>query len=193
MLSRVFFAQWLHPESGDWVNQVKQDLFDFKIVCDLDLIKSKSAKAFKHMVRKKAYSYEFNQLMSMKQERSKSKMKLLKYQNLEMQTYLEKFVADEAINIFKFRVKMAKFDGNYHGQHPIKPCPLCFEHEDTQDLSFQCKIVKTEVKQNVKYEEIFQKEVPESLGKVLTQILSIREEQRNSLQPGGPNVHQPSV
>ena len=193
MLSRVFFAQWLHPESGDWVNQVKQDLFDFKIVCDLDLIKSKSAKAFKHMVRKKAYSYEFNQLMSMKQERSKSKMKLLKYQNLEMQTYLEKFVANEAINIFKFRVKMAKFDGNYHGQHPIKPCPLCFEHEDTQDLSFQCKIVKTEVKQNVKYEEIFQEEVPESLGKVLTQILSIREEQRNSLQPGGPNVHQPSV
>lgn len=80
MLSRVFRAQWIHPDKGDWVNQVRQDLSDFKIVCDLESIKSMSSKGFKHMVRKKAFTYEFNQLMAMKEK--KSKMKHLKYQKL---------------------------------------------------------------------------------------------------------------
>ena len=179
MLSRVFRAQWIHPDKGDWVNQVRQDLSDFKIVCDLDSIKSMSAKGFKHMVRKKAFTYEFNQLMAMKEK--KSKMKHLKYQKLEPQTYLEKFVANEAINIFKFRVKMAKFDANFHGQQPIKSCPLCFEHEDTQELSFQCKVIKSKLKHESEYEEIFQKDIPQKLGLLLTDILRIREETNNCL------------
>lgn len=76
---------------------------------------------------------------------------------------------------------MAKFDANFHGQQPIKSCPLCFEHEDTQELSFQCKVIKSKLKHESEYEEIFQKDIPQKLGNLLTDILRIREETNNCL------------
>ena len=64
-------------------------------------------------------------------------MRNLDYQNLEMQKYLEELDFSLARSVFKFRLRMAPFDDNYHGQGPHKPCPLCGNHLDTQSMSFQ--------------------------------------------------------
>ena len=59
MLSKFFYTQWHHSSSkSDWTKQVKQDLINFEVPVELDLIKSKSVNSFKALTKKKAREYE---------------------------------------------------------------------------------------------------------------------------------------
>ena len=42
MLARLFHCQWLESYQFEWTEQVRRDLTDFKIQCDLEVIKTKS-------------------------------------------------------------------------------------------------------------------------------------------------------
>ena len=56
-------------------------------------------------------------LLENKLEKSISKMKNLHYEDLKPQDYLRNLDIKEAKNIFKFRVKMAKFSENYNKKY----------------------------------------------------------------------------
>ena len=44
----------------------------------------------------------------------------------------------EKIMVFKWRVRMENFGGNYRGGKEYIPCPLCNHHDDSQLKSFEC-------------------------------------------------------
>ena len=80
-------SQLNNPVKQDWTEQVKTDLFDFKIGLSFNEMKHKSKKSFKKYVKTKALEFEFESLMLRKQ--SHSKMKDLNYSKLEMQKILK--------------------------------------------------------------------------------------------------------
>ena len=40
MFTQIFYTQWFHPSKGDWTEQVKIDLNDFKLSSDLQKLKT---------------------------------------------------------------------------------------------------------------------------------------------------------
>ena len=103
MIHKFVKAQWDYPIRNDWTNQVREDLLEFGISENLEVIKSKSIISFKKLVKMKASEFEYNKLQKIKS--SHSKMDNLKYSMLEMQDYfnLENCTADMAKLMFKFR------------------------------------------------------------------------------------------
>ena len=68
---------------------------------------------------------------------------------------------------------MAKFGTNYG--ESFKLCPLCKQHEDSQEMCFkQCQEIRTTEVTTCNYEDIFKKP-PTKLAKVLKSIEKIRE------------------
>ena len=47
MLFKFFITQWHSPSKGDWTEQVKKDLQDFKIPISFDYVQQKSKEALK--------------------------------------------------------------------------------------------------------------------------------------------------
>jgi hypothetical protein len=79
--------------------------------------------SFKKLTKKKMMEYELRSLLEMKNKMSKTKMKNLEYKKLELQPYLKKFDSNFASCIFRFRVMMAPFSGNFRGPGPLKSAP----------------------------------------------------------------------
>ena len=92
-------------------------------------------------------------------------MKGLYYEKLELQEYFSNFDVIEARTIFSFRVRMAKFSGNFRGARPPDPCPLCASHLGNQDLSVQCPVIKLKINVKEDYKMIFQQHISKNLGK----------------------------
>ena len=113
MLSRFFHCQWLDEAQLDWTKQVKIDLADFNLQTNLECIRKKSAFGWKNLVKKRAKEFELRSLLEMKVRKNKSKMKNLNYEMLKPQEYLTKLDVREAKEVFRFRVKMSLFSGNY--------------------------------------------------------------------------------
>ena len=173
MLSKFFYAQWEDCTKLDWVEQVKEDLSDFGLPKDLEILESKSEFSMKNLVKKKAKEYELRSLVLLQG----SKMENLVYKKLELQEYLElgNMDANLARTVFRFRVRMAQFSQNFPGQGPPKPCPLCGTHWDTQSMAFQCSKVKEKMQIREKYEDIFKPEVSNELAQVLQTIVEMRQ------------------
>ena len=131
--------------------------------------------SWKNQVKKRIKEYEFKKLMEMKNTKNKSKMKKLTYEKLEIQKYLLDFEIREAKMIFSFRVRMAKFNGNFRGKGPPTPCPLCLSHTDLQELCFDCSVVREKIKWNEQYDDLFQQNIPKQMGKKLLAISRLRE------------------
>ena len=81
----------------------------------------------------------------------------------------------EAKAVFQFRSKMAKFSGNYKGKNPIKMCPLCLSHPDTQEWSFKCLELKKHIKISGNYDDITEGNITKNLAKTTLAILKYRE------------------
>ena len=58
MLYKVFMVQWHYPCKGDWTLQIQQDLIDFDMPTDLEILKNTSKTGFKNKVKKKAQEYK---------------------------------------------------------------------------------------------------------------------------------------
>ena len=184
MVSRFFWAQWLSPCKGDWVNLIKQDLEDLDIPEDLSGLSSYSKFSFKKYVRSKAKQLAFITLMSCK--RNHSKMKSLMYTDLKTQDFYlsSELSADEVRSVFLFRVHMCQFSANFRGTSACDTCLLCRNHPDSQEWLPECKEIRKqfgdlnirEIIQNV-YSECVR---PESV-RSLIQILRYREEAKQKL------------
>ena len=182
MISQVFKVQWNQPSKNDWALLVKQDLVDLEIDMNLSNIKTKSEWSFKNFVKKKAYEYEFKQLIRRKE--THTKLDNLWYPRLEMQNYLklDNLNNSQAQTLFRYRVRMAKFGENFREKKISVECPLCFKHRDSQQMSFEnCSVLKKNVKISGNYQQIFNSSVPTDTVKSLVQIDKFRDENCETL------------
>ena len=122
----------------------------------------------------KVKEYEFKGLVDIKEHKNKSKMSNIEYSDLEMQTYLLNFPSIIAKTIMRFRLRMSKFSDNFKRNEAIALCPLCGLHDDSQNLAFECSVVKNNLGVNYSYRDIFGTEIPERLGKLLVDIENMR-------------------
>ena len=145
MLSKVFKTQWKYPVKDDWTKTVQKDLKDLDIGLDLDEIKQKSDFSFKRLVKIKTKEYALDFLMKIKEKHSK--MEKLDYVELKLQNYLkdDKIPVKEAINLYRFRTRVARFKENFQNSHTGIACPLCLVQPDTQAHCVQCSTIKDNV------------------------------------------------
>ena len=117
-----------------------------------------------------------NYLLKLKVDHSK--LDSLVYSKLKLQNYLKTdgIPVHEAKNLFKFRVRVARFKENFGDTYEDKCCPVCKVHLDTQAHSVQCEKVKQEIKIDGNYTDIFKENVPSNISKTLLRISKLRED-----------------
>ena len=175
MLSKFFIAQWNHPApTGDWTEEVKNNLLAFGMEIDLEKIEAMSKFTFKSLVKRKAK--EFALINFMEQMFTHSKMTNLWYTDLKMQDYLkcDEMNPAQAMSVYSYRTRMAVYSDNYKGQGGVGTCPLCHLHLDVQSLSFQCIEVRKNVKICGKYEDIFGDRISSELAKTVYDMSILR-------------------
>lgn len=174
MLYKFFITQWNNPTKGDWAELVKEDLNDLKIKKDFEDIRHQSKLSFAKLVKKRAQENAFEDLSQMKD--GHSKMKNVQYPEIKMQNYMKSYdiKTKEALNLFKFRTRMAEFGENYRaGDDPIM-CPLCCEDLDNQSHSFQCKLILKEIEIKGKITEVYSSDISKEMATTITKIVNIR-------------------
>ena len=174
-LHQFFKTQLKYPTKNDWTETIKGDLEDFDINDDFDTIKKTSKDKFKKFVKIKAKEFELR-FMS-KSKESLSKIRYIKHKKLNMSNYLEleTINAQEAKAIFQFRSRMAQFNGNYKGKNPIKICPLCSSHPDTQEWSFKCSEILKNIEIKGNYSDIIEGNITKNVAKSAHAIIKFRE------------------
>ena len=156
MLSKFFYCQWLDKKPHDWTEQVKNDLKDFNLTADLELIGKKSVFSRKNLVKKKFKEFEFKSLT-------------------ELSTgLLNELDVHEAKTVFKFRVRMAQFSGNFKGQGPPDLCPPSALHPDLQEECLQCPVVRGKIEIDMQYENIFVSVITRNVARTLQAITKLR-------------------
>ena len=184
MLYKFFITQWHNPSKGDWTEQVKTDLDDFKIPINFEFIAAKSREAFKKLVKTKASELALVKLLETKA--GHTKLENLEYYELGIQDY---FKRDDITNehkqmLFTYRTRMAEFGENYRGGSDRKMCPYCNTHIDSQALGFQCPIIQSHVKVEGDYRDIFSENIPIETIETLKRIMDYRKQN----QPTGAHV-----
>ena len=177
MLSRFFYCQWLESNQTDWTKQVKVDLVDFNLPEDLEQIRKRSIFSWKNIVKKKAKEFELRNMNTIKETKNKSKMKELHYEKLEVQEYFKTLEVSQAKTLFRFRTRMAQFDGNFKGYGSVDLCPLCGDHSDLQQLCFVCPVVKEKVGISEEYGNIFGSKISINLATTIDRIMKIRKKE----------------
>ena len=151
-------------------------------------LKNISEWSFKNLVRKKANEFEFNELMKKKQ--THNKLKDLQYTKLEMQEYLklENLNTTEALTLFRYRVRMAKYGENFRGNNKEILCPLCSTHLDNQKMCFEtCSVLKKHIEIFGSYDQLFNPYVPNELVQTLIKMDKFHEENHNFLSQNEAN------
>ena len=175
MLKKFFQAQWRYPTSGDWTEQVKQDLEDFEIECDLDFLRSKSKESFTNIVKRKATEYALYTYLEKKN--GHSKLDNLFYSCLSTQEYLTNsdLTVQQAQLIFKYRVRMANYSENFRGYSGHTPCPLCLAHLDSQAMCMTCPTIRENVTIEGSYTQIFTNKITKELVKTVEAVDKYRD------------------
>ena len=160
MLFKFFEAQWKHPIKDDWILKVKENLIEFGLSTNLEVLKSKSSQSFKRNL--KIITKKFSLTYLLKKKASHKKMDGLQYTELELQPYLkdEKISVAEAKNLYRYRTKCARFQENMKQISSSIYCPLCNLQPDTQAHSVTCSVVMAKISVEGNYLDIFKPSVP---------------------------------
>ena len=172
MLSRFFWCQWWENDKYDWTFQVRQDLVDFDLPSDLDVIASKSTISWKQLVKKQAKHYEYDRLVNIKN--SKVKGKDIVHDSLKMQNYLVELNEKQAKLVMKYRLKMSNYSSNFKMNDETKKCPVCQNHDDTQELAFHCPSIQKDIDIFEDHDRIYGTQTSASVIKTLESIERIR-------------------
>ena len=108
-------------------------------------------------------------------------MKNLHYKELKLQNYLElnDMSIQQAISVYKFRVRMVPCYGNYKTRNMEEvSCPWCGNHDDLQENMFQCKYLRNLMEIDGVYDDLFNGNIAKNLAKTAHNICTYREEYR---------------
>ena len=181
LISKIFWAQKEQPTKNDWYSTVMQDLKEFSLYfLDLSEIKNMKKDVFKKTVKEKCKEISLKYLLEDNDQ--KSKLKNLKYYQLQLQPYLmsKKITTRQKKLLFRFRTIMVKVGHNYGKR---TKCPLCKLKDDTQEHLFQCVVLKLNCSelynaQDEKYQDIFSmnQDTVIKVAKICESIVRKREE-----------------
>ena len=149
---------------------------DFSLPEDLQFYVCTTEKKFKDLLKGKAREYAFEKFLQKK--KTHSKMKRLKYQKLIIQTYLlsKSLTIYEKKMIMKWRVFMEKFGQNFRGGRELVLCPLCRQHRDGEEESFNsCSETRKHVDIRGTFNEIFAEDISKKTVMTMTRILTFRD------------------
>ena len=154
---------------------MKSDLEQFDIPYDFNYLKSKSKDTFKKVVKAKAKEFAYEELLA--KQKQHTKMENVNYSELKRQTYFNKqsLRIEDMRNVFRFRVRMARFGHNYRGNRENIDCPLCASHLDKQCLSLHCREITSRIKIECNMDEIYSTNVPTQAARTITEIMKLRE------------------
>ena len=175
MLYKFFMTQFNQPCKGDWTETVKQDLEELEIKCDFDFLKSKSKEVFKRLVKTKVKEAALEDLKSI--QKKHSKMENIQYIELKRQQYFNigNIGVEETRNIFRYRVRMAKFGDNFRGKLKNIMCPLCYSHLDSQSLSFQCRELTNRIDIRCDITDIYSDDIRLETVKTVAEMMKQRQ------------------
>ena len=177
-------CQWLEPSKGDWTEQVKKDLVDFKISSDLHWIKSQNKSWFKNYVNKCEKKFTFEMLL--KKQQTHSKLKNVKYINFKMQSYLKssEINTDTKRKIMGYRLRMLEFGENFRGVRDNVPCPLgCTQSRDYQTHLYECLSIDIQDKKQVRNEDFLNEDIEIDKILFLEQMLLRRQRKLEEIFP----------
>ena len=129
----------------DRISQTKLNFQDLKITSVLSFSEKIAINSFERELKLKSRSYFFD-VLQLKQK-THSKMKNFKYEKFEIQDYLlsDNISIDFKKILFMWRTRMATFCKNYRGGRDSVTCHVCLDHEDSQEKSFDCPILKERI------------------------------------------------
>ena len=176
MVYSFFITQWYKPCKGDWTEQVKKDLTDFRIPPTLEYVEGKSKYYFKNLVKQRAKQFTLEILLEKKEKHSK--MVNLNYAELKIQEYFLKEDLDnnQKKTIFKLRTRMENFGENFRCGKAHVICPLCGLHRDSQDLCLICPIIRQEIRSDGNISEIYGNEIQNDIIHTVIKVLEKRRE-----------------
>ena len=106
LIFKFFKAQLENPVKGDWCEMVNLDLREINLQLSMDEIRGLSIESFRKQVKKAIDKAAFKWLIEEKNK--KSKVKVLNYDRLEIQNYLEcsQLNTTEKKLLFQLRTRM---------------------------------------------------------------------------------------
>ena len=181
LLWKVFEAQMNNPTKGDWYLQVVQDLKDYDISTDLNKLTSFSKDSFKKLVKSKQEIAALKYLNNIKSKHSK--MVNLKYENIELQPYLnnETVYPQVAQNIFKWRTRMQNVTKNFSNGSEDLACKFGCSNFDSQEHLLNCIFIQSKFSNSSastpQYNDLFSRDVSKvkEIVTKLSQALQVRE------------------
>ena len=182
MTRKVYLAQKESPVKGDFHKLVTKDLEILKIEDDLTNI---SKRALKRKVKESVKSVAFKYLNEKRE--THTKVKGITYRKFQTQKYLKSclFSNDEVSMLFTLRTKYMNCKMNFKYQYKEDEllCPLCANHQDTQENFLVCEKLKESFQSNeiclqeVKYDDIFSKDLKKQkcITNVYMKLVELRE------------------
>ena len=176
MLYQVFLTQWNNPTNGDWTETVRENLVEFGFNEEYEFLKNISKLSFKNILKKKAKEVALDELLE--KQSKHSKMDNVSYSELAIQDYflLPGINVEEIRSVFKFRTRMAPYEGNFRGNKDFVHCPLCSTHVDSQVLGLECPAIRKVFNIECDIQNFYSDSVTIDTAKTLTKILAIRKE-----------------
>ena len=100
------------------------------------------------------------------------------YSELKLQKYFqnENLKAKEMRTIFRYRTRMEVYGENFRAGKAFTICPLCKLHIDSQELCFQCPVIKKELQLVGDISHIYKENIDPNLARDITRISDYRRE-----------------
>ena len=159
LIYQVLEAQYENPTKNDWILEVLENLQEFEINLPFEKIMNMSKDTFRTIVTAASEKKALEYLNKVKMKHSK--VKHIKHQALELQTYLKpenvRSVQDSKF-IFHIRTRMLDVKNNFENKYRDLNCVACEKEVETQEHILKCKKLIDEnqlVGTLPKYEDIF--------------------------------------
>ena len=172
LLFCFFMAQLKNPTKGDWVTSVMEEMDELELGLQLDDIKSMTKNSFRKIVKEKVQQKALEYLLNKKESHisENAKGKLLKYEKLKIQEYLNSSNLNISVNekkwLFKCRVEDIDLPSNSRWRNEDTFCKNCLTIEMNQSnlLSCQYLLEKNKITEEIPlYEDIFQEDISKQM------------------------------
>ena len=196
LVRKIYTTQLNDSKAGDFCNLVSQDMNELGIHMNEDHREHTTIKVYKDLVRSKVFQAAFTFLLD--QQQTHSKIRNIKYKQLELQTYLHSpiFSRKEVELLFRLRSRTVPgiktdFSELYK---PDLSCPVCGLHPDTLPALLTCPVLKAELLttadySQIQHDDIFSSDIlkQNAVTKIYIQLLEKREKILNpDEEPGSP-------
>ena len=96
------------------------------------------------------------------------------HDSLKIQNYLVELDEKQAKLVMKYRWKMSNYSSNFKMNNETKKCPVCQNHDGTQEWAFHCPSIQKDIDILEDHDSIYGTQISTSVIKTLESIERIR-------------------